>query len=117
MSGGVHCETCQLLAVLDQCQKNSPQYKMPSYELCPSAPSYGDQFFCFLDFINVIRNLLICSRIRNCIFMFQGLSATSMAWYYAAQIPRQLSLHLAKVLSGLQCLPEGLLDRGVSSMS
>jgi hypothetical protein len=33
MSGGVHCETCQLLAVLDQCQKNSPHYKMPSYEL------------------------------------------------------------------------------------
>jgi hypothetical protein len=77
----------------------------------------GTSFSVFWILLIVIRNLLFCSWIRNCIFMFQGLCAASMAWYYAAQIPHHCLCIWLKLLSGLQCLPEGLVDSGSSRMS
>jgi hypothetical protein len=52
-----------------------------------------DKFFHFLDFINC-HSSVNGYRIA---FSFQGLSVASMTWYYDAQSPHQLPLHLAKV--------------------
>jgi len=109
----VRCVSCW--HVLTSARQILHTTKCHPYELCQiQAPSYGEKFFCFLDFINHHSSVhgygIAFSCFRICqppvwhgIMMHRALTNCLCIWL--------------KLLSGLLCLPEGLLDCGSSRMS